>query len=146
MAEYMVWIWLIVFVLMLIIEFATADFLTVWFAISAVPTTILALVLPEMIWLQIVVFFLLGFILMLVLRKYVVKYLKKNVVSTNVDSYIGKTAIVIKTIEPRVNGLVNFENDTWTAVSNEIIAANSIVRVIAIEGNKLIVKRKEGDE
>ena len=74
------------------------------------------------------------------------EYLKKNVVSTNVDSYIGKTAIVIKTIEPRVNGLVNFENDTWTAVSNEIIAENSIVRVIAIEGNKLIVKRKEGDE
>lgn len=142
MAAYMVWVWLIVFAVMLIIEFATADFLTVWFAISAIPTTILSLVLPELIWLQIVVFFVLGFLLMLVIRKYVVKYFKKNVTSTNVDTYIGKVAVVTKRIEPRFNGLVLFENNTWTAVGNEVIEVDEIVKVIAIEGNKLIVIKK----
>lgn len=142
MEVYMIYIWLVVFVLMLIIEFATADFLTVWFAISAIPTAILSLVLPKLIWLQITVFFVLGFLLMILIRKYVIKYFKKNVISTNVDSYIGKTAIVTKKIEPRINGLVSFENDTWTASSNDIVEVDEIVKIIAIEGNKLIVTKK----
>lgn len=142
MYDYMVWIWLIVFVLALILEFATADFLTIWFAISALPTAIIAYFFPEMIILQIAFFFLFGFLLMLIIRRYVVKYVKRNVVSTNVDSYIGKTAVVVETIKPNERGLVKFQGDLWTAISTETIEINEKVRILTIEGNKFIVTKK----
>lgn len=141
MTEYMVWIWLIVLIVMLVLEFMTADFLTVWFAISAVPTVVIAAIWPQLVWIQVLFFFLFGFLLMIIVRKYVIKYIKKNIVSTNVDSFIGKTALVIKDINPVERGLVEFENDTWTAVSKETIEIGEHVKILAIEGNKLIVTK-----
>ena len=55
---------------------------------------------------------------MIIVRKYVIKYIKKNIVSTNVDSFIGKTALVIKDINPVERGLVNLKM-IWTAVSKK---------------------------
>lgn len=141
MGEYMIWVWLIVFIFMLVLEFITTDFVSVWFAISAIPTIIITLIFKELIWLQITTFFVVGFLLMLLIRKYVVRYTKKNIVSTNVDSYIGKNAIVTETIRPDLKGLVSFENDTWTAISNEEIDKGDMVKIIAIEGNKFIVTK-----
>lgn len=143
MEQYMVWVWLIVFILMLILEFATSDFLTIWFALSAIPTVLIAAIWPEFIWLQVLVFFLFGFLLMFIIRKYVVKYFKKNIVDTNIDTYIGKTAIVTKEITSTSRGLVHFENDTWTAISSEDIEIDSVVKILAIEGNKFIVTKIE---
>lgn len=141
MTEYIVWIWLVVLILMLIIEFSTSDFLTVWFAISAIPTIIVAAIWPELYWVQILMFFLLGFLLMIVIRRYVVKYFKKNVVETNVDSYIGKIAIVTKEISQHNRGAVIFQGDTWTAVSKETIEIDSEVKILAIDGNKFVVTK-----
>lgn len=141
MGEYMIWVWLIVFIFMLVLEFITTDFVSVWFAISAIPTIIITLIFKELIWLQITIFFVVGFLLMLLIRKYVVRYTKKNIVSTNVDSYIGKNAIVTETIRPDLKGLVSFENDIWTAISNEEIDKGDMVKIIAIEGNKFIVTK-----
>ena len=56
MTEYMVWIWLIVLIVMLVLEFMTADFLTVWFAISAVPTVVIAAIWPQLVWIQVLFF------------------------------------------------------------------------------------------
>lgn len=141
MAEYMVLIWLVVFIVMLVIEFITVEFVTVWFAISAIPTAIIAWLLPELFWLQFTVFFGLGFILMLFIRSYLLKYFKRNAIATNVDSYVGKDAVVTKKISSLENGLVKFQSITWTAVSQEDIAEGQTVRILAIDGNKFIVTK-----
>src|SRR5690606_10888385 len=96
--------------------------------------------------LQVIVFFLTGFVLMFLTRPFLIKYFKKNMVSTNVDSYVGKLAIVIKEISPMLRGQVDFENMNWTAISSEDIEVGSTVKILAIEGNKFIVtKIKEED-
>lgn len=140
MGEYMVWIWLVVFLIALILEFITVDFVTIWFAISAIPTAIIAWTLPDLIWLQVLSFFVLGFLMMLFIRSYLLRYFKRNVISTNADSYVGRKAIVTKDISKLERGLVSFEGTTWTAVSDESIKEGTTVRILAIEGNKFIVE------
>jgi len=141
MSDVMIWFWLGVFIFAVGIEFATTEFVSVWFAISAIPTLIVSIFYPTMIWLQIIVFFSIGFILMGFTRPVLVKYFRRNVVDTNVDSFIGKVAIVVKEITEIENGSVKFQGDIWTAMSSEHIEVGEQVRILAIEGNKLIVTK-----
>lgn len=143
MIEYIGLIWVVVFIIMLVLEFITVDFVTLWFAISAIPTAIIAWILPELIWLQVVIFFVLGFAMMLFIRSYLLKYFKRNAITTNADSYIGKDAVVIKKISVLERGLVDFEGTSWTAVSNEEIEKGQTVRILAIDGNKFVVTNIE---
>src|SRR5690554_364700 len=138
--EYSVWLWLGVFILMVIIEIATIDFVTIWFAGSALPTLVVAAIWPEQLVVQLAIFIVGGVLLLILSRPALVKYFQKNVTHTNVDSYVGKTAIVAKAISPIDRGLVLFERDTWTAVSSKKIEEGAKVRILAIEGNKFVVE------
>lgn len=137
---YDVWIWLSVFVITVVIEFMTVEFVSVWFAIASIPALVLALFNQDP-WLQLIVFFLLSILLLAVTRPLVVKYLRRNIVDTNVDAYVGKTALVTSKITEIEAGLVKFEGLIWTAISSESIPEGSKVRILAIEGNKLIVTK-----
>ncbi|MFA5693066.1 MAG: NfeD family protein [Acholeplasmataceae bacterium] len=137
----MVWIWFVVLIAALVLEFITVDFVSMWFAIAAVPIIVIAWIWPELIYLQVILFFVIGFLLMILTRPLLVRYFRKNVVSTNVDSYIGKEAIVKELITPTKNGTVLFESLIWTAVSKEEISPNTLVKILAVEGNKLIVSK-----
>lgn len=140
MVNELVWIWLSVFVITVVIEFITVEFVSVWFSIASIPALILAL-FNQNPWLQLIVFFLLSILLLAITRPLVVKYLRRNIVDTNVDAYVGKTAIVTSTINEIEAGHVKFEGLIWTAVSSEMIQKGSKVRILAIEGNKLIVTK-----
>lgn len=139
----MIWFWLVIFVLTIIIEFITVDFVSIWFSLAAIPTMIIAIFDPYNIWLQVIVFFITGFILLALTRPLVVRYFKKNIVTTNVDAYVGKNAIVIKEISDDQPGLVDFDHMNWTAISSETIHVGDRVRILAIEGNKFIVTKIE---
>lgn len=140
--ETMIWIWLGIFVFAIIFEFVTFDLVSIWFAIAAIPALILAMLNVDLTA-QLVTFFIVSCIFIFLTRPIVLKYFKRNEVKTNVDAYIGKTAIVIKTIAPLESGLVKFEHLTWTAVSDQKILEGKVVRILAVEGVKLIVEETE---
>lgn len=143
----MIWVWLVVLILALIIEFITVDFVTIWFALSAIPTVFVAWLAPNNYYLQIIVFFLIGFILLGFTRPLLLKYFKKNIIDTNVDAYIGKEAIVKEEITPIKNGTVLFESLIWTAIADEDIKIDTLVEIVAVEGNKLkVIKQKKENE
>jgi|SRR5690554_1259165 len=146
MSEYMLWFWLIIFIVAIVIEFSTTELVSLWFAIAAVIAMIISLANPTNVWLQVIVFFTVGFILMGVTRPFLVKYFKRNVIDTNVDAFIGKAAQVIVKISHTEHGKVLFEGTEWTAVSSETIDDGAMVRILAIEGNKLIVTKIEEKE
>ena|SRR5690554_3611325 len=137
----MVWIWFIVLIAALILEFITVDFVSMWFAIAAVPIIVISWIWPELIYLQVILFFVIGFALMILTRPLLVRYFRKNIVATNVDAYIGKEAIVKELITPTKDGAVLFESLIWTAVSKEEINPDTLVKILAVEGNKLIVTK-----
>ena len=136
-------IWLIIFIVLLVVEFVTMGLATIWFAGGALAAFIAAL-LGDVLWLEIVVFCVVSFVLLFATRPLAVKWLNKDREKTNVDSTIGKTAVVTKTIRNlQGEGEALLEGMTWTARTEDdtaVVEKGSLVRVLRVSGVKLIVE------
>ncbi len=138
-------VWVVVAIVMAIIEAVTLGLTTIWFAAGALITIVFAwLGLPY--YVQIVVFLASSFILLVLTRPIITKLLKVGVVKTNVDSLIGRSCIVLADITEHKFGQVRLSGQVWTAKSqtSETILAGEEVRVVSVEGVKLIVARIGG--
>lgn len=134
--------WLVLLVILVLIEFATAQFVTIWFAAGALVAVFLS---GFPFWVQLIGFTVTSIILLILTRPLVKKLKKRPVVPTNADLDIGKTATVIQTINNSANeGRVRLNGVDWIAISvdDTIIEKDEIVIVDHIEGAKLFVKRQ----
>lgn len=141
--EYMVFIWFGIFILAAAIEAMTMDLSSIWFSAGAFIAMLVSIFLPELIWLQVVVFIAGSVGLLLSLRPIFKKYMTRNEIRTNASSLIGKEAICLKPIVDNQWGEVKIEGKIWTAISNENIYENERVIVLAITGVKLQVRKKK---
>jgi membrane protein implicated in regulation of membrane protease activity len=142
MIEYMVWFWLGLFVVALLLEIVTADMISIWFSLAAIPSFILALMGAGILW-QILVFLVIAAILLFLTRPVMKKYMKTNEIKTNIDAIIGSKGVVIKEITPDTVGRIKIKYIEWSAISNEHIGMDHLVRVLDVDGNKLIVEKIE---
>jgi len=142
MLEYMVWFWLGLFVVALLLEIFTADMISIWFSLAAVPSFILALVGAGLLS-QILVFLVIAATLLFLTRPVMKKYMKTNEIKTNIDAIIGSKGLVIKEITPDTVGRIKIKYIEWSAVSSQLIEPNQYVRVLDVDGNKLIVEKIE---
>ena len=143
MAEYAdVIFWAVALVAFLIIEGATAQLVTIWFAAGAL-ASLLAGIFKAPVWLEFVLFVAVSAVMLAVTRPLVRKMTKKNAQATNADRCIGEIAVVTEKID-NINGsgTVKVNGIQWTARSSDgsIIEAGENVIVEKIEGVKLIVK------
>ena len=138
-------IWLAVLVVCVGIEIATMGLTTIWFAGGALVSAILA-ALNAPLWLQIVAFFAVSLILLYLTRPVAVKYFNKDRVKTNVESLIGRQAIVISEIDNLQGiGQVTVGGQEWSArsVKDDVqLPVGSVVVVRSVSGVKLIVEEK----
>lgn len=133
-----VWIWLGLIVILSIIEAVTVELVSVWFIASAIVSLILQ-VLGLDFKLCFIIFVLLGIVLMITTRKYLLKLLQVKKTSTNIDRIIGMKALVTKDIKDI--GEVKVDGKIWTAVSDEILSAGDYAKVLEINSTKLKVKK-----
>ncbi len=138
--DWMQWLWLGIFLSALFIEFGTANMVSVWFAIAAIPSFIVSLFSGNFV-IQAILFVVVAILMLLLTRPFVMKYFKTNEIKTNVDSYIGLTGVCIKLIEPDSIGAAKVNNREWSAIASETIEVGEKVRVLDIEGVKLIVEK-----
>lgn len=139
-------IWLVIAAIMIIAEMATLGLSTIWFAGGALVTAVVAYFGGSWIT-QMFVFAIVSVILLVFTRPIAVRALSKNNELTNVDRYVGMETISISDIGGLDKlGSVEINGMEWTAITRngEIIEKNSKVVIKAIEGNKLIVEKKEG--
>jgi membrane protein implicated in regulation of membrane protease activity len=138
--EWFIWLWLGIFVVALAFEFATADLVSIWFSLGAIPSFVLSLfeVNPAI---QVISFILVTTALLLFTRPVVIKYFKVNEIKTNVDSVIGQEGIVTSSIMSNGIGRIKLRSQEWSAIADESIEIGQRVRVLDVEGNKLIVKK-----
>ena len=137
--------WTAIAVILFLIEIVTTNLITIWIAIGAVAASFAALGGIGVFW-QWVIFIGLSAMLLIVTKPLLKKFVKK--IPTNADALIGKTAVVTEKIEPVLaKGQVKVGASVWSARSEtgEVIAKDEVVRIITIEGVKLIVK-KESEE
>ncbi len=146
MEAYMWAIWLGVFVIALIVEAIGADLVSVWFAGGALIALILSLVPGVYWWIQLIVFFVISIALLLCLRPLTRKWMRGRIVKSNVESLIGKKAVLLEKIDMLHRGEVSVGDVKWTAVGvddSAKIEKGKIVVIVAVSGNKLIVKEAE---
>jgi membrane protein implicated in regulation of membrane protease activity len=139
MIEILIWFWLGLFLLAVIFEAATVDFVAIWFAVGSVPAFILAII-GAPVWIQVTTFLVITIVLISFTRPYMLKYFKTNQIKTNVYSVIGKTATVSEVILPNEIGAVKLRGQEWSAMSASKIEVGTEVRILDIEGVKLIVE------
>lgn len=142
MSEMMI-LWLVVLIVSIVVEIISLGLTSIWFAGGAIVALILSAVsLP--LWLQILVFLVVSIVLMIFTRPIAVKYFNKDRVRTNVESLIGRQAIVISEVSNLQGiGQVTVGGQEWTARSeddNKDLAVGTVVQVVAVNGVKLIVR------
>lgn len=135
----MVEVWFILFLALLFLELITINLVSIWFAIGAVASLITAS-LTDNVMIQIIVFILVSIIALLITKPIVKKLRKREITPTNLDRVIGKTGIVTKEISNNSYGEVKVEGSIWTAKAEKKIKEKSQVKVLEIEGVKLLVE------
>ena len=149
--QYMWIVWLALMIIMVIVECMGPALVSIWFAAGALVSLILSLfsLIPGVTipwWVQVIVFVVVSAITLCALRPLSKRYLKRNTISSNVDSLVGKRGLLEEEIKPFEPGVCRINDVSWTAISTngkETIAAKSVVEVVAIQGNKLLVKKVE---
>lgn len=134
-------IWLVALILFGVLEAATVGLTSIWFAAGALAALILS-AFVDILMVQVVVFLVVSFITLLLVRPLAQKYFNARRVATNADRVIGQEAVVTVTIDNiQGQGQVKVGGLPWTARSDDeqIIPADTIVRVERIEGVKLFV-------
>lgn len=133
--------WAIAFIVFLIVEGITFNALvSIWFAAASLLAMLAAMAGMGFVW-QLAIFTL-SSIVFLVLTRFIVRKVRKKVPDPTADFDIGKTAIVIEDINNDINeGRAKLDGADWSARSANgcIIHKGEVVKVIRIDGSKLIV-------
>lgn len=141
----MVIVWLVVLILAIIVEVLSMGLSSIWFAAGAL-FAVLAAALDLPIWLQVILFFTISIICLVFTRPIAVKYFNKDRIRTNVESMIGRQAIVISEIDNLQGiGQVTVGGQEWSARSEDdskTMVVGTVVEVVAVSGVKLIVREK----
>ena len=138
----MIIIWAIFVIAAIIIEFETANLVSIWFAAGGIAGIVCA-VLELPIWAQILIFAVVSAIFVLATRPFVKKISDNQTVLTNVDRYVGMVAIVTKDIMAGEKGEIKVEFQKWPAISkgeNNFLVGDKVI-ITEIIGNKMIVDK-----
>jgi membrane protein implicated in regulation of membrane protease activity len=135
--------WLVVFILSIAVEAATLGLASIWFAGGAL-TAMIAAAFHAPLAVQILLFFAVSLLLLYFTRPIAVKYFNKGRVRTNAESIVGRQAIVTAQINNLQGvGQATVGGQEWSARSkdpNQVLEVGTVVKIVAIDGVKLIVK------
>lgn len=134
--------WFIIFIVLLIIEIFTVNLVTIWFAIGAL-AAIISTYFTDNLIIQISIFIVVSILMLIILKPLTKRFRNKKAVATNLDRVIGMEAIVTEEISKNKIGEVRVDGKKWSAVADEKIPVDTVVRVQKIEGVKLIVKKED---
>ncbi len=136
--------WLLLAAIFIIIEIITLGLTTIWFAGGAFVAAVAGLLGANLV-IQILLFVIVSVILLMFTRPLAVKHLDTKTEKTNAEALVGQTARVLYKINNlEETGLVKINGMEWTARTSDdavMIQEGEIVRIVEIQGVKLIVER-----
>ena len=137
----MQYLWIVLAIAFLIVEFGTVTLVSVWFVVGAL-AALAAYYLGAALWLQVLIFAVVSLVMLLLLRPFLRKFVDPHKVPTNVDAVIGKEALVTEEIDNLLGiGAIKIGGVLWTArsASGAHIPVGTVVTVQAVEGVKALV-------
>ena len=138
-------IWLIVAIVLVIIEIATAGFGVICFAIGAGFAALAAVLgVENAVW-QIVIFAAVSFLTFLFLSPIAMRFLEKKSkdVKTNAEAIVGRKGVVSERIDATQHtGRVAIDGDDWKAVSEDgsVIEQGQTVEIVKLDSIIVTVK------
>jgi len=138
-------IWLIVAIILVILEIATAGFGVICFAIGAGFSALIAGLGGNLTW-QIVIFAVVSLLTFIFLRPVVMRFLEKKSkdVKTNAEAIIGRKGVVSERIDATQHtGRVAIDGDDWKAVSEDgsVIEKGQTVEIVKLDSIIVTVKQ-----
>ena len=135
--------WMAFVILFLVVELVTVGLTTIWLAGGAAVAFILAS-MGANFWWQLAGFFIVSFVLIYFTRPWALKHFNPRRTKTNSEGLIGEIVKITGRIDNRAaEGSALAKGQEWSAraVSDDlIIEKDTLVRVVRIEGVKLIVE------
>ena len=147
MEQFMWIVWLALFVITLLIEASGPAIVSIWFSVGALIALIVSFIPGVQWWIEVIVFAVVSVATLIALRPMIKRFTGRNSIKTNVDSFVGKKGYVIEDITLLKPGAVKIGDVSWTAIpvnEDDKILEEEIIEVVAVNGNKLIVKKVEG--
>ena len=137
-------VWLVLMVAFLIAEASTVQLICIWFAAGSLSALLVGLLGAEL-WLQILVFFVVSIVLLASQWPVAKKRFNTKRVATNADALIGKICLVTEDIDPMEGGRVKVGDVTWRAHCEKEISAGTRVKILRIQGAKVIVEEVKNE-
>lgn len=140
------WIWIGILIASIVIEALTDQMVSIWFAPSSVVAVILDFCGVRIYW-QIVVFLLISVVGIVFAKIFLPKIspASSKDSKTNIEAIIGEKCVVTEKIDNYSScGQARVKGQIWSARSvndDEIFEIGETLRVVAIEGVKLICKK-----
>ena len=138
--------WLALLIILLIIETITVGLTSIWAAGGALAALLLNILGVPLAG-QIIVFFVVTFVLLYFTRPFAVKYINTQRVKTNYEGIIGKTIRITETVDNiSQTGTAVVNGQEWTVRAEkdgDILEPDTLAKVVNIAGVKLIVRKYE---
>ncbi len=138
------WIWIAIIVLAIVVEILTDQLVAVWFIPGAIVGVILDFLGKDALW-QILIFLIATGIGLVIWRLFIYGKIKNNPTKTNIDAIIGERCVVTERIDNFAGcGQAKVKGQIWSARGvgeDDIFEVGEALRVVAIEGVKLICKK-----
>ncbi len=136
--------WLIICIILVIVEVATLNLTTIWFAIGGFIAYLTGFV-GAGFWGQFFVFVIVSLIMLFFTRPVARRYLNKGRVKTNAESLVGQIAKTTSCLNNREGfGSAVINGQEWSAISSDdkiIIEEGEDVEILEVRGVKLVVRK-----
>ena len=138
--------WVVLMIVFLVVEGIVPGLVSIWFALGSLAALISAM-LGAQVWLPALWFVVISLAALAVTRPLAKRYVNARAVRTNADMAIGQDCVVTEAIDNVLGrGAVSVGGKIWTARMSDPYgraAKGEVLRVLRIEGVKLIVEAKE---
>ena len=134
----MFYVWLGIIILLTIVELLTTELTTIWFVISGIVALLLTFILDNF-FIQFLVFVILGVILLISLKSYVLTFLEEK----KKNKILNMDGTVVEEITKKQPGVVVVGRKRFIAVANKKIKVNQTVEILEISGTTLKVSEKK---
>lgn len=141
------WVWLAIILFTIVLEVITMELVSIWFTIGAIPAFIMSATNSVDWRIQVVCFVVVTLLLIFFLRKYAKKWLDKTTYKSNKDGFVGQKYRLLERCDFETLGAIKINDVVWSVKEKQgnAIEVGEIVKVVKIEGNKLIVELVKED-
>lgn len=129
-----IYIWLVLFTILSVIEILTINLVTLWFALSALIVFLLNLIFGKLES-SYLIFSILSMLFLILLKPIFKKYFL-NINKTRIGD-IGTEVIIVKIENDEY--VVKYKGGEWQALSKNKYEVGEKVKIISFEGNKIII-------